>query len=579
MAFRIANKYFAFVVLIFLPFVCRADGLRFYGLESHIDDRTSLDLFPGRAPVMRDSLTVSFSAKILHASKYGYIAQVEMKSLGAETVVNLLYDNESIRDRALFSAIWEGREILASVDIPRSELGDDWFDVSLKFDFCADSLSILIKDGRYRASGGMNFDDTMKASVVFGVSKSHRDIPSFCLKDVTVGDSFRIFRFKLNEDSGRYAACKGRVRFAKAENPDWINGNRNRWRRFYVHSSEHYQSVGYDTSACCLYDFYADSIVFVSPEDGLLQEKKTKTPNPVPTFLGYNHILPSDGRIVSYEFYAPQLTGRFVSVAALDTNTLEWHPLCEASNRTPRMRHASVYDPVSGRIICHGGYGLWIFNEEFLAFDIRNKQWDTIPAPQGDEIWPRFQHAMGIYDNHLYIFGGVGSPDSRQALEQHLYTLHEVDLETKESRILWTAPWDGDDKIPSRNLIFDDGGGFYTLMYSESATLSSLTLYRFDLKKGTFETFADSFPIYSDRITCQPNLFFDKKRMLLVATVEESSDDVSCYRLFNPLSYREGTDVYRGAQGPFRNPVNSFAYIGRRRSGVPVKKETSGKAF
>ena len=537
MAFRIANKYLAFVVLICLPFVCWANGLRFHGLESHIDDRTSLVLFPERPPIMRDSLIVGFSAKILPVSKYGYIAQVEMKSPGTETVVNLLYDNESIRDRALFSAIWEGREIIAAVEIPRAELGNEWFDLSLKFDFCADSLYLRVKDGQYRASGGMNFNDAIKTNVVFGANKSQIDIPSFCLKDVTARDSHKRFHFKLNEDSGRFAACKGRVRFARVENPDWINGDRDRWRQFYAHSSDHYQSVGYDTASCCLYDFFADSLIYISPEDGLLQIKKTKTPNPVPSFLGYNHLVPTEGNIVSYEFYAPKEAGRFVSVAALDTGTLEWRPLYEAANRTPRMRHASVFDPVSGRILCHGGYGLWIFNEEFLAFDIEKKQWDTIPAPPGDAIWPRFQHAMGIYDNHLYIFGGVGSPNSSQALGQHLYTLHEIDLETKESRLLWTAPWEGGDKVPSRNLVFDDEGGFYTLMYNESATVSSLMLYRFDLKKGTYETYADPFPIYSDRITCQPNLFLDRKKNLLIATVEESGDDVSSRLAAYSISY------------------------------------------
>src|SRR5690606_32738644 len=67
----------------------------------------------------------------------------------------------------------------------------------------------------------------------------------------------------------------------------------------------------------------------------------------------------------------------------------------------------------------------------------------------------------------------------------------------------------------------------YTLCYPEHFSETSLRLYRFSLKDGSYEILGDSIPIRSDKITTNANLYFDKGLNNLYALVQEFEDDIS----------------------------------------------------
>jgi DNA-binding SARP family transcriptional activator len=95
-----------------------------------------------------------------------------------------------------------------------------------------------------------------------------------------------------------------------------------------------------------------------------------------------------------------------------------------------------------------------------------------------------------------------------------------------KAKKLWEIPWTGPNSVAARNMILTGNGYFYILCYPESVTESELHLYKFKIEDGSHEILGNSIPIFSDKITTNANLFYDKELGKLITIVEESPDDI-----------------------------------------------------
>lgn len=194
------------------------------------------------------------------------------------------------------------------------------------------------------------------------------------------------------------------------------------------------------------------------------------------------------------------------------------------------------------------------YSKNFFSYNLNTKEWNAFEGFTGDLISPRYFSAVGYFEktNSIYVFGGMGNESGEQALgRKYYYDLYHVDLNTKHITKLWEIPWEKDNVVPVRGMVILDDSCFYTLCYPEHFSESLLKLYRFSLKDGSYEILGDSIPIYSDKITTNANLYYDRSLNNLYAIVQEFEDDISSdlkvYSLaFPPVTAEELTSYAKG---------------------------------
>jgi len=513
-------------------------GLHFEGMGVAIDQRTSLYLFDSNPLKAKDNLKIEFDARIQPAG-YGYLLQVQLNEDKRESsTVNILYDCRSNYSLTKFNVILEGKSLISEIQIPAKDFKDTWHHLSLSFDFHRDSLYFGV-DSNYTV-GPISLSPGMNVSATFGKSHSQIDVPSFSIRNLEISDSKRVFSYSLAEDSGNTAYCKKRLRSAKVKNPYWIMNDSRRWKKVFDYKSNTFQTVGYDSTRHRLYDIIEDSLILADVANRTTDVIIMPKSKPVRATMGTSILNPLTGDIIAYEFYShDQSRPDQASFATLDMESLEWTVEGKGFSGNPRMRNTVIYDKRDNRLIGYGGYGRFKYCGDFYTFDKESNSWVDLPQTTGDPLYPRFQHSMGFdpQTRLIYIFGGVGSINGEQILGKHLYTLHCVDIDTMECTLLWEIEWDKEQMIPVENMVLDNNGHFYTLMYTESVTDSSLQLYKFNIEDGEYDVFEDSIPIYCDRITCRPLLFFDKEASCFIATVKESEDDFKSRTKAYTLAY------------------------------------------
>ena len=74
-------------------------------------------------------------------------------------------------------------------------------------------------------------------------------------------------------------------------------------------------------------------------------------------------------------------------------------------------------------------------------------------------------------------------------------------------------------------------------MYPESYTETELQLYRFSLQDGQMSLYADAIPMNSDRILTNANLYYDTQLQILIALLEESTNDIDSRVTVYTLSF------------------------------------------
>lgn len=526
-----------------------AQGLRFNGLEKTIEERTSVDIRGLRSRICDDSLCVAFDFKLFEEAQLGYIFQLKTGKSGKSPTINLFYEGDV--GRSVMRVIYEGRRFITSVNLPGEGHRGMWMRLRMRLDPRKDSVYLKI-EGVGEANGYLDLPDKIRPDLSFGKRKYILEVPSIAIKDLTVTTDAESISFPFNEDSGTRASSDIPLVFADISNPRWLANDYCHWRKEFQISSGSFLCAGYDTIRHQIYAINRDSITL----DNIASKRTTTAlmPGrcPVKITLGTSFVNPSDQKIYVYELYYRDNPGGNPSMASLNLDSLKWTSVTDSRISMQSHHHGEWLDVDSGQFLTFGGFGNSSYSGNFRKFDFQTKEWEESPVSGDGKLWPRFFQAMG-YDHssdRLYIFGGIGNENGDQFIgHQYFYDFHEVNPHTMESRLLWSVNWKGSNRVPARNMIIPGDGNFYVLFYPESLTESEVSLYRFSMKDGSFKELGDCFPIYSDRISANANLYYDKALQTLIATVEESQDDIrskiTAYTLSFPPKPLTTSTVFR----------------------------------
>jgi len=535
-------------VLLFLGFIplqaSSPGGLKFHGSEQPIDKRTSYNVFGDKTPQFSEYFDVEFNLSLYPTTAFGYIVRIKNKQ--SDRIYHLFYDGQG--EYLTFKFNEEGKNNLIVANLNKEELLNmHWFKVKISFGLKSDSIKLRIHDQVFGAAGN-ELPDTYYPIVLFGKSDHIIDVPSFAIRDLSIGNQEK-YLFRLNEGKGNVVHDVSGERIGEVTNPEWLINDAYHWRYKAFFKSRSVAGANYNPEKKELYYFNRDSLFIYNVRSGSTDIKVFQQQCPVKLILGTNFVDARNDKLYSYEtYYAPPNDNyNGPTVASLDLNTYQWIAESSGQLTSPLHHHGAYFNPDTEQYTLFGGFGKMRYSKEFFSYDVNKNEWDTLGGFTGDFLSPRYFCSVGYLPktNCVYVFGGMGNESGEQTVgRKYYYDLHKIDMNTKRVSKLWEIPWEQDNVVPVRGMVILDDSAFYTLCYPESFSESRLKLYRFSLKDGSYQILGDSIPIYSDKITTNANIYYDSSLNSLYAVVQEFDDDISSdlkvYSLvFPPLTAEE----------------------------------------
>lgn len=494
-----------------------SQGLYIKGNNSLIDDRTSYNVFDKANPTFKNILTIDFDLVAEEPRSRGSLVRIKNEKIGV--VYNISYNGEG--NNPVFKLNHEGRNTLISIPFDKDILNENqWIKIHVEFNMQKDSVKLRINNNE-ASVGLMQGEKIWKPEIYFGRSEHVIDVPTFKLCNLTIADNEKVYNFPLNESDGEVVHDSNRKIIGHVTNPVWLINDAYYWKAKPSFSSDAVAGSNFNTETQDIYYFNRDSITIYSIRTGIIRSRKYTNECPMPMRLGTNFIDYKNNRLYIYEVADPP-QGDIV-ISYLDLQSYEWTAVTSEVLPMQLHHHSNYMDTKNDRYIIFGGFGGISYFNNFYSFDLSSQYWEKLSF-EGDVITPRYFTSMGYNesDRNLYIFGGMGNKAGDQTVGRvYYYELYRINLDNHIIEKLWEIPWNKENVVPVRNMVFTNNNSFYTLCYPEHFSRSYLKLYRFSITDGQYELLGDSIPIRSEKITTNANLYYNSRTNELVSIIQE----------------------------------------------------------
>lgn len=502
----------------------KAQGIKFIGSEQSIDKRSSLKVFPSKDVAFKDQFSLSFDLQISSNSPIGYVFRIKEKS--QKPIINLYYDEEN--GKAIFRLNEEGKYGLITSTFDRATLLEQpWVGIKLNFDLQAGEITLKIADFPEQKAK-VNITSPYAPTIIFGKSDYMIDVPSMSIRNLSVGNDDKIYRFPLKESEGNLLHDSNAVVRGEVTHGIWLVNKAYNWHKLMQFQSETEAGSEYNLKTRSVYYFNRDSIKIYNLATGEIQKLKFATSCPVKLIRGNTFIDEQANKLYVYEtFYNLHYDGP--TIASLDLNTLEWTVQSNDYFGNEINHHGYLLLPNSTNFLIFGGFASMHYSKEFSTYSLKDKRWRKNIPTTGAQIFPRYFTSMGYSTKRkkAFIFGGMGNESGEHIVgRQYFYDLYSFDPITNHVEKLWAIDWKDKPFVPARGLVIPDDNYVYLLGYPEHLTNSFIKLRRFSLHDGAYEQLGDSIPIYSDKISTRAKLYYDDHLNKLISIVQESDDDV-----------------------------------------------------
>lgn len=512
-----------------------AQGLKFHGTETGIDDRTSFELFPTKHPVFQDRLDISFDMYSSPVSRFGYIFRIQDRN-NPEKSWNLSLDTRGGKSTLMLNDEGE-RNIIRAEFSDRASLDYNWTKVGISFNFAEMQISMQV--GGFRDSVSYVFSEKKISPVlVFGRCDNVADVPSFAMSNLHISDSRKQYVIPLDEYAGETVYDSKGARAGTVHNPQWINSDASEWKLICTMASSSPAGVFYDrqTTRVCIYN--ADSLRYYSFRSNKERDRSFTNSCPVHLLQGTNFQI--DRKLYAYEPYDWQKGNGGDAIACLDMENYCWESVSKSRLPGTMLHHSfflingkvpAIFGGIDNQSYCSG---ISVLDEDF--------NWSLKWSGENWPITPRFFSSAGTDESgkFAYLFGGIGNESGEQGVgKKYYYDLYKLDTETGEMVRLWSRDLGQEDFVPGRNLIVDKDN-IYVLSYPEYRSASDIQLLRFSIEDGTCSKLADKFKGTNDNSYSYVTLDLDKGIGRFIATVVEMDEDmcptVRVYSLLYPAS-------------------------------------------
>jgi two-component SAPR family response regulator len=549
-------KVFFVSFLIIQLWIIKSKGQSYgLGFLSHgviADQRTALDLFPGKNFSAVNNFQLSFEISFLpdQIDYFGYIFRIIENN---NRNIDLIYDKRSFlsnrhassENRNHFRLVIGDHFTKISFNLTKEQLFNQWNKLTLKFDFDHDQLILYTNHSTYiETHAHLNRNSNYK--MLFGINNyldfKTSDIPPIKIRNIKIDDGDKAnFFWPLNEADGNIAHELINNQNGSVSHPSWIRAMHRNWNHVASMQVKGIASVAFNP---------LDTLLYIVGKDSLwsLSVKNAKQ-NAVAYSDGQFNLMPSNQS--GYNVYNHTLYNYYIDrknriAAAFDFKTKKWNINFSYFHYVDYWHSNNFFCAKDSSLYVIGGYGQLTYKNTVQRYHIPTQQWENVSA-KGDYFWPRYLAACGTADSGrtAYLLGGYGNYSGQQMLNpKNLYDLVKFDVKTRTFKKIYDLKAPHEDFAFANSMIIDEKAqSFIALVFPNHKFNSYLQLFTGSLRKPTYQITGSDIPFNFYDIHSFANLFYSPLSHQLIAvtlfSIHDNSSIVNVYTLSYPPDIQE----------------------------------------
>jgi hypothetical protein len=550
------------IVLLFMMMLSasrsRGQGLQFGSNDSLMSKRTSYQVFKEDPPTFHDRLVIGFDLSLWDNQHLGYILNLT-DDQGNSYSLSAIYNQGSFLNFNI-----DSRSNKLSIPLPGALLKRrKWFKVIVDLDLKGDKAGISVNGKWYKATG-LGFNGKITAKITFGKNEHYSDVPNMAIKNLVVSNDDKTYTFPLNEWTGNDVISAGGDNLGHVDNPAWLINESYFWKQKFMRTFNEVAGINFNEKNEQFFIFKSDSLIFYDAGRDAAGAKPFKNKLDVPLHLGKSIVNLKENKCYLYEVLrAPQPAP---SIASFNLDSLTWDFYGKSTITEQRHHHNIFYDKDFNNFYLFGGYGSFKYYNNFFKYDKVADSWQQ-QSFTGDRINPRFFSAASTADqnNDVYIFGGYGNQSGNQVVGgMHYYDLYRINLGNHTIKKLWEIKPDEEAFVPANNLIVSKDKQFlYVLCYPHERPKTSLRLYKFSIKDGSYQVVSGTIPVVSERIETDHNLFYNAKQDVFYCTTQEfETPSRSTIKIFALTAPPVSQEAYMAVHEPRKRSFTLYRVLG-----------------
>jgi len=509
-------------------------GLGFYSHEVVQDQRTGLDLSPGKTLCFNSSFEIAFDFSFLpsRSDYFGYIVRFVDNN---NENIDLIYDKNS-KQKYHFRLIIGDKFSKIAFNIPRNVLFSSWNTIKFKFDYERQLLHLNYGTFSSQTSLALKKGDCFK--ILFGANEylgfKTTDVPPMKIRNVKIAEGEDLkYAWALDEYEGGIVREQVGNKDASVVNPLWIKKLHHEWQLLRTLSIKGAASVAFDAKNEILNIVGIDTLYKYHIKSGKL--------DPVSYLSGNQNLLRGNQSL--YDDKNKRLLNTYIDqklVSTFDTLSKKWSKNYTLNTPiTDFWQYNKFYSETDSSLYLIGGYGHFFYKNQIHRYHFPSGTWQIV-EPKGDRFTPRYLAASGISGQGAYIFGGYGSSTGQQMLNpRNLYDLLYFDVKKNTIKKIYELKVEGEHFVFGNSLIINEKANtYYALTFPKHKFKSHLQLIQGSLAKPDYRRVGSLIPYLFHDINSFADLFYcaESKRFIAVTLFRDEGDrtHIQIYSLYSP---------------------------------------------
>ena len=542
---KLISVCFLVIVLCTTESKGQSYGLGFYSHEVFADQRTSLDLFPGKGFLASKNFKLSFEMAFMQdkIDYFGYIFRIiENGNRNIDFIYNKrnLIPDSSAEDHNHFKIILGDHFSKISFNVLQKQLLNQWSKITMDFDFDHDQLTLYINQNKYTETNAhLNRNSYYK--LLFGVNNypnfKTNDSPPFKLRNINIDIAGKPqFSWPLNEADGNIVHDTLSNQQGEVNHPLWIRALHKNWHLLKTIKAQGMASVAFNPLTAEVYVVSNDSLWSLSVKNAQLTANAYGN--------GKYNLLPSNEsvfNIYDHKLYNYYIDHKNETVATYNFNAHNWDNSGSYFPIIDFWHSNNFFSASDTSLYVVDGYGQLTYKNKVQRYHIPTRKWQEI-AVKGDVFCPRYLAACGTTDSgrYAYFLGGYGSPSGQQMLNpKNMYDLVKYDVKAQSFKKIYNLKTPDEDFAFANSMIIDEKAQtFTTLAFSNHKYNSYLQLLSGSLQHPSYQFIGSKIPFDFYDTHSFANLFYSPLSQQLVAVTISRSESNLCtvniFTLSNP---------------------------------------------
>jgi len=456
-------------------------GLTFKSHEVPKDERTSLNLIPGKPIHLKGGFTFEFDLK-LHETSFGHVFRLILND--STSLDMFVFSNNGNISFVLNNA--PKPCLVSDLDIKKCSLYKGWAKVSVKVG--DKSIVCTINNQTTKFNRSLNDFDIDK--LFFGANKYKSfftsDVPQMTVRKIILkdnkGNSIRNWSLAKHGNRVAYDLIGNNPAFV--ENGIWEIDKHIRWQKeLELTLNQPFPQIATDTLLNRVFVATADSLYIFNITKKTIKKIRVAGGEPFlesSSYLIFNQLT---NQLISYNNNQPD----FIT---FDFATNKWSD--SPKNKDLSIQHHNRFiDKQANKLVLFGGYGKFKYNSILATHNLNGGTWSLYDFSK--KIPPRYLASLGSIGNGKFlIFGGFGCESGFQEQSPHnYYDLFQLDINQKTCHKL------GELKAPQDHYNFGNSlvihsNKFYSLAYRNDLQKSNIRLIEVDTKTLDYQIYDDS---------------------------------------------------------------------------------------